>query len=242
MTFCLVFFSVSQSKLPGYILPAIPAASLLFAREFVTLAPQRARLFGAVTFLLGLGMFAAAEIVGAARIHAVRDSAQVLYSLLRCLLSLAIPNILLGLGFAVSKNRRFQNSCGVLAVASLTCSLLFADRILRDLQPIYWKQKDLALQLVAHGVPPERTFAYLAVDRSTRYAVNFYLRREIPDWDKSSQEEAFVISGSIDCKRLRKEGYDCQEVPLGNAAEGWSVSHVMPKTSVSGAAGSGQPK
>ena len=242
MAFSLVFFSVSQSKLPGYILPAIPAAGLLLAWGFVKLAPKRARLFGAVTLLLGLAMFVAAEIVGAARIHAVRDSAPLLYSLLRCLLSLAIPNILLGLGFVVSKNRRFENSCGVLAVVSLTCFLLFADKILQDLRPIYWRQKDLTLQLVAHGVPTERTFVYLAVDRSTRYAMSFYLHREITDWDRTSQEEAFVISGSIDCKRLRKEGYDCQEVPLGNAAEGWSVSHVMPKTSVCGPAGSGESK
>lgn len=242
MTFCLLFFSISQSKLPGYILPAIPAAGLLLARGFVTLAPQQRRLFGALILALGLALFVVSEFVGTMRIHAVRDSATLLFVVLRVFLSLAIPNILLGLGFVVSKNRNFQNSCMVLAIASLTCFLFFAGGILRDLQPIYWGQKDLALQLLAHGVPPERTFEYLAVGRSTRYAVNFYLHREIPDWDENPRADAFIISGSIDCKRLKKRGYDCEEVPLGNSAEGWSVSHVTPRISVSGAAGSGQSK
>ena len=38
--FCLVFFSISKSKLPGYILPAIPPIALLFSRAYVRLVPQ----------------------------------------------------------------------------------------------------------------------------------------------------------------------------------------------------------
>ena len=242
MAFCLVFFSISRSKLPGYILPAIPPAALLFTRGLVTVTPRNRRLFGEVIAALGLLLLFAVELVGATRIHAVRNSGPVLFALSRILLSLAIPNLLLGLGFVLWTIRRFQNTCLALAIASLTCFLFFADTILRNLQPIYGTQKELALQLVALGVPPERIFEYLAVDRSTRYALNFYLHREIPNWDESSRVEAFVISGSIDCGRLKTRGYDCEEISLGYPAVGWYVSHVTAKTSVSDAASSGQPK
>src|SRR5262249_22541505 len=45
VAFCLVFFSLSRSKLPGYILPAVPAIGLLLARSITTLAPGNERVF-----------------------------------------------------------------------------------------------------------------------------------------------------------------------------------------------------
>src|SRR5208337_2374591 len=39
--FCLVFFSISKSKLPGYILPSIPPIGLLFSRAYVHLVPEK---------------------------------------------------------------------------------------------------------------------------------------------------------------------------------------------------------
>ncbi len=41
--FCLVFFSASQSKLPGYILPAIPPIGLLLSRAYVVLSNRQER-------------------------------------------------------------------------------------------------------------------------------------------------------------------------------------------------------
>ncbi len=38
--FCLLFFSISKSKLPGYILPAVPPIGLLLSRAYVRLVPQ----------------------------------------------------------------------------------------------------------------------------------------------------------------------------------------------------------
>jgi 4-amino-4-deoxy-L-arabinose transferase-like glycosyltransferase len=241
IVFCLLFFSASQSKLPGYILPAIPPAGLVLSRGFLLVTPENRRVFGAITLVIGLALFVFAEFVGAIRIHAVRDSAQVLFALLGVLLALAVPNILLALGFLVSKNRGFQNGCLCAAVVALAVSMFLADRVLRDLQPIYWRQKDLALQLKGHRVPLDRVFVYLAVDRSTRFAINFYLHRDIPDWNEDANADAYLISGHIDCERFRKSGFACEGVPLGSPAEGFSVSHIIPGASASRSpTGSGQ--
>lgn len=240
--FCILFFSISQSKLPGYILPAIPPIGLLLSRGFTELVSERRRAFGLVTLIVGLALFAIAEFVGALRIHAARNSATVLFALLRVLLAITIPNVLLGLAFLVSKSRAFHTACLTAATLVLTVSMISADRVLRDLQPIYWPQKDLALQLLVHHVPPERTFTYRAVTRSTRFIISFYLRQEITDWTPTADTDAYVISGSMDCSRLRKEGFDCGDVALGSDAESWSVSHITPKRSVSGSNGRGQPQ
>jgi 4-amino-4-deoxy-L-arabinose transferase-like glycosyltransferase len=242
ITFCLVFFSISQSKLPGYILPAIPPILLFLARSFVTLGPNSRRAFGTVHVAFGLGLFGIAEFLGPLRIHAVRDSAVILFVLVRVFLLLAIPNLFMGLAFLLSKNGRIQNSLPVLAMASLACSIFFADRILKDLQPIYWREKDFASQLLAHSVPKDRTYLYWAVNRNTRYALSFYLHRELLDWDQDAEADGYVVSGSVDCRRLRESGFTCEEIPLGAAAEGWSVSHVMAKASANRPPGSGKPE
>jgi 4-amino-4-deoxy-L-arabinose transferase-like glycosyltransferase len=226
IAFCLVFFSVSQSKLPGYILPAIPPVLLLLARSLVAWVPNRRRAFGAVHLVFGLGLFGVAEFLGFLRIRAVTDSAVLLFVLVRVFLLLAIPNLLVGLAFLLSRSGRTQNFLLALAMASLTCSILFADRVLEDLQPIYWREKNLAAQLLAQGVPKDRIYLYLAVNRNTRYALSFYLHRELVDWDQNAEADGYVVSGSVDCRRLRKRGFSCEEVPLGASAEGWSVSHV----------------
>jgi 4-amino-4-deoxy-L-arabinose transferase-like glycosyltransferase len=229
ITFCLVFFSISQSKLPGYILPAIPPILLFLARSLVTRVPRSRRAFGAVHLVFGLGLFGAAEFLGPLRIRAVTDSAVILFVVVRVFLLLAIPNLLVGLAFWPSKNRHMQNSLLALAMASLTCSIFFADRILEDLTPIYWRERDLAAQLLAHRVPKDRTYLYSAVGRNTRYALSFYLHQELLDWDQNAEAGGYVVSGSVDCRGLRKRGFSCEEVPLGASAEGWSVSHITAK-------------
>jgi len=242
ITFCLVFFSLSQSKLPGYILPAIPPILLVLARSFVTWAPHSRRAFGAVHLVFGVGLLGVAEFLGPLRIRAVTDSTVILFVMVRVFVLLAIPNLLMGFAFWPSKSVRLQNSLLALALASLTGSIFFADRILEDLRPIYWREKDLASQLLAHGVPQDRTYLYLAVNRNTRYALSFYLHRELLDWDQNTEADGYVVSGSVDCGRLRKRGFSCEEVPLGASAEGWSVSHVTAKSSASSPASSGKPQ
>src|SRR5262249_49104046 len=59
--FCVVFFSLSKSKLPGYVLPAVPAAALPLSGVFSTETPLGRRAKGfllAFTSILFLSFFA----------------------------------------------------------------------------------------------------------------------------------------------------------------------------------------
>jgi 4-amino-4-deoxy-L-arabinose transferase-like glycosyltransferase len=55
-SFCLVFFTISRSKLPGYILPAIPAIGLLLARAIVKLGPTRRWSFALTSLVPGIAL------------------------------------------------------------------------------------------------------------------------------------------------------------------------------------------
>ena len=66
----VVFFSVSHSKLPGYVLPAVPAILLLFARHYPALSEplRRAPAFACVASGLALTLLAGALPVLSARL------------------------------------------------------------------------------------------------------------------------------------------------------------------------------
>ncbi|HKR13213.1 MAG TPA: glycosyltransferase family 39 protein [Pyrinomonadaceae bacterium] len=51
----IVFFSFSGSKLPGYILPALPAASLLITDRLLSVSTWPLRMTGVICFVLGVG-------------------------------------------------------------------------------------------------------------------------------------------------------------------------------------------
>ncbi len=51
----IVFFSFSGSKLPGYILPALPAASLLITDRLVSSSKWPLQVTGVICFVLGVG-------------------------------------------------------------------------------------------------------------------------------------------------------------------------------------------
>jgi 4-amino-4-deoxy-L-arabinose transferase-like glycosyltransferase len=65
----VVFFSASHSKLPGYVLPAVPAILLLFARHYPAMSERlrRAPAFACVASGLALALLAAALPILSAR-------------------------------------------------------------------------------------------------------------------------------------------------------------------------------
>ena len=54
--FCLVFFAISRSKLPGYILPAIPAIGFLLARAITKFGAMRRWSFSITSLLPGIAL------------------------------------------------------------------------------------------------------------------------------------------------------------------------------------------
>jgi hypothetical protein len=226
--FCLLFFSISQSKLPGYILPAIPPLGLLMARCCVALVQSNRRSLGAALLIFGFGLFVISEFLGKIHIHAMANSETVLAAALRVCLLLSIPNIFLGTGFLFSTSKRKQQFALVLATLGLLFGLSFADKLLVDLGVDPWSPRALTSQLNAHHVPIEH-LSIFSMGRAERLSLNFYLHRELKDWDHDPNAESYVISGWRRCEHLRKEGYECVDVPIGSPASGWFVSHVTPK-------------
>jgi 4-amino-4-deoxy-L-arabinose transferase-like glycosyltransferase len=238
--FVVLFFSLSQSKLPGYVLPAAPAVALLLVRGCDGLAAEYKKSFGLTLAAFALGYLVISQFAARPNLH-LNSASQMLQSWAAfLLLSIALANFIFVLGFVSFKNRSLRNSVASLCVVSILLSLLFTGKLVSGLASI--SSKDLAVQLLAQHVPPDHTFVYGGMGRSFRYGLNFYLAREVLDWDENPNGEAYVLSGSGRCVHLITQGFDCTDVPLGSSSPGWFVSHVTPKSSADSLPSSRQPQ
>jgi 4-amino-4-deoxy-L-arabinose transferase-like glycosyltransferase len=176
--FCLAFFSISQSKLPGYILPAVPAIGLFLAQSHVHLVPRFARslqrlqlivsLIGAATGILFLGVLGTSFVPH--RLGPVRSA-----SIGLVVLGFALANLLLCLREKyITPGFNLSTLC---VVPVLTLVLLFPQLAAPWLSPDL-SGKALARDLIASGVSLDEV-SVLQMNRGQEYSLNFYLHREM---------------------------------------------------------------
>ena len=240
--FVLLFFTISKSKLPGYILPAVPALALLLARSCGSLAIERRKSFG-----VSLAVFALAFVIASALIVKLPQNApwttrQVQLGLSFVFGMIAMANTILAAAFLWDGDRWKLNMVAALCVVPMLFAFMIADKPLAAVD--LFSSKSLAIQLLAQRVPPDRTFIYRGMGRSLRYGLNFYLEWEVLDWDENPNAEAYILSGSGSgrCAHLKTQGFNCADVSLGSSSPGWFVSHVTPKNSADSLPRSGQPQ
>jgi 4-amino-4-deoxy-L-arabinose transferase-like glycosyltransferase len=238
--FAVLFFSLSQSKLPGYILPAVPALALLLACACASLAMERRKSFGASLAAFALVCYAVSELSDRIHLHLNLAGQLLKFTITFVLGMIALANVPLAVGFLCIRSRGIRLLAASTCVVPVLFVLLNVNDLVSGLVPL--SSRDLVSQLQAHHVPADRTFLYQGMGRSLRYSFNFYIHREVPDWNQNPAREAYVVSGTFSCAHLKKQGFECTDVLLGSPPSDWFVSHVTPKNSADSLPGSGQPQ
>jgi 4-amino-4-deoxy-L-arabinose transferase-like glycosyltransferase len=202
--FPVLFFSASQSKLPGYILPAMPPLALLCAVA-VARAISGARP-GIKLVLTGIaGTWIALGVAGA--IAAPRNFDLILFfnrlvvapGILFAAIPLAAAGILLFAAF------RRKPATAVLLCAALTAGIVeFASL---KILPVF--DSDVSArphaEFMHNDQHPDRIFTY-ELSRSWNWGLAFYFRRELPEWLPSDSEPALVLTTSAGLKQIEKLG------------------------------------
>ena len=231
--FCILFFSTSQSKLPGYILPALPPMALLLARSYVGERSRRPRLFlwlqcgvGATAILVAIVVWSLP--FGASRItaHVATGAGWVLALLGNANLLLAIPPRKNFAGFVV----RAMCVAPVLLIV-LVFRPLAGDFLARDPSGRYLAAEVEKLQATSDAL---RAGFYVArMTRGQQYSLSFYLHREVPDWESARPTDSLVIvpSPSVSCGALITPPWSCSGAPIELGSTGWSIYRVT-KTDV----------
>jgi 4-amino-4-deoxy-L-arabinose transferase-like glycosyltransferase len=198
--FPVLFFSLSQSKLPGYILPAIPPLGLLLASACHRFANPESTLHRAISTALAL-TWAAMGLSAGFLIHRLPPGAQA--SSFRAIFLcgvLATGGSLAILALGVLRRR------GVLLISALLVASLVeiaGARILPALDP-YISARPHA-ELLRNDRRPERIFTF-HLNRSWTYGLAFYLSRELPEWSPRDPEAALVLTNPKGLEEIRKLG------------------------------------
>jgi 4-amino-4-deoxy-L-arabinose transferase-like glycosyltransferase len=184
--FPLLFFSLSQSKLPPYILPSIPPTSLILAaalaRALRTHCRQHKLLLpslGAASAALGLLFLlrTPARLLGA-------DTAPVGHAYAFCLTALIGGALVVTLALLRKLHASFfiaALTTAALALAALTTILLRLDASL---------SARTAASAVAQLNPQ-----IFHLNRSTEFGLDFYLHRELTEWSPAQQGAATIVAG-----------------------------------------------
>jgi len=205
--FCCVFFTISRSKLPGYILPALPAIGLIVSRSAVSLAPTRPRSFG-------LASVSAAVLFAAAFVAMRGYDQRLLKNLIAfapliglILVALVIANALLGVFFLFSH----RNAALVAGILPILLVFPAADVILPFTPVSILSARYLAYQLEANHVPL-RDLRVAGIKRNTLYGLNFYLRTDLQEWDGDPSHETYVLAtGRLPCSKI-PEAVSCSDL------------------------------
>jgi len=227
--FCILFFSASASKLPGYILPAFPPIGLLIAHSCVSLAPGRlfsfrvahfsaaALLFLGLTFTTGLASPGKAGFAGGAIVVA----------------ALAIANLLMGVFFVNAAGVKAGRAIAALAVAPMLIALLFARQIVTFFFYYDPSGRTIARELEQRQIPADQLS--VALKRDMQYSLNFYMHQEIRSWDGNTATGAYLLTNRKDCQHLVRPRFVCQRVSFDeNDATGEFLFRLLPGDSAAG--------
>jgi 4-amino-4-deoxy-L-arabinose transferase-like glycosyltransferase len=204
--FPFLFFSFSQSKLPGYILPAIPSLALLIAvglqRRILAPKSQPSLVASARCAFIVVGItwivMAFSAVHWLNRLPAA--SRDVSGKMILQISIIAVAGGIVIVALALLRNR------GALLLSLFMVALcveLAGARVLPALDPFISTRFHGEL-LRSHRYP-DRVFTF-HLTRSLQYGLNFYLGREVAEWPAADADAALVLTTPQGLDEIRKMG------------------------------------
>ncbi len=199
--FTFTFFTLSKSKLPGYILPAVPPLILLAAHS-VSLRLQKkvagerwVGIMAGITLMgVGGGTLASLDRIPFAVDYSPPQPFA--WAILVVLLG-GIASIILGV---------LRRPSAALSACVLSLILAIPLSMTGDSQR--------ALNAAISAGPIDRSFASenasaYKLSRSFQYALNFYQHREVPEWSPDATQRGWVFVQASQVNELRPLGLKC---------------------------------
>jgi 4-amino-4-deoxy-L-arabinose transferase-like glycosyltransferase len=205
--FPVLFFSLSQSKLPSYILPAIPAVALLCAVGTARAvdrgrSPQIFLAGGIGLTLLALGIAALAAVH---RIpwEALNYQFTPAFVAIVSRLALAFVAGVVLFILAAALNGRFAYAIALCALF-IALSVETANHALLPIVDRLYSARPHAA-LMHNDLHPDRIFTY-HLSRSWVWGLAFYFHRELPEWSPQDPNAALVLTTPAGLAEIRKLG------------------------------------
>jgi 4-amino-4-deoxy-L-arabinose transferase-like glycosyltransferase len=222
--FPLLFFSTSKSKLPGYILPAIPAFILLTAFAMASQLKIKR-----VPVPAGFAVIALTPVVVITAISLAVSSIDYLggfglYGTLGGFLSFFALTVVL-----VLASQKMHQATVLSGVLAWICFALLTNRVaIPRLEPRV-SARSIA-QKVLDAPDIQRNVETFRLRRDFEYELDFYLHRQVVEWDASDTSPRYVVASlsgmlELDIRRIPYEvlswsGTDATLLKVGSSARG----------------------
>ena len=206
----LIFFSISKSKLPGYILPSILPFALLTAMSLAkALCEPKVPMPGGYAVLALTPVLAVTAASGTIYL----EHSSFLPS--KFALALAIIALVMGtacLVFALSRRKVLLLVSGVICVIA---SVEATDIGALPRVDIFISPRQVA-QIVRELPQTAGTIVTLRLHRGWQYGLNFYLHREIAEWSGNTNEPAIMIVSPDGIAELRRKHVEYSVIDDGS--------------------------
>jgi 4-amino-4-deoxy-L-arabinose transferase-like glycosyltransferase len=221
--FPVVFFSLSKSKLPGYVLPAVPPLGLLMAQALSVRANKILPGDRWVEITSGVTLLAIALLTA--------------LQFERTPLGFA-PLIIAIVGFASLILNNLSRTVLINAIALIVVVVLTPRGNTREILDgrLSARAAPAAAAMIWKEYSPERSSTY-KLRRSFQYSLNFYFHRELPGWSPAQAQPGWVYAPAREISALRDLGLNCPFNALRHA-----VIVCEDPGSVNRRPGSGQPQ
>jgi 4-amino-4-deoxy-L-arabinose transferase-like glycosyltransferase len=231
--FCVLFFSVSQSKLPGYLLPALPAVGLILAHALTSTARIPRWLLRVALWLFSLLLFLPLAFVGLLAPHFPGQNERIVTGVCAIVALMGAANLLLAF-FGRPAREKYPLP---LRAAACVLPVLVAAMLGYFIAPSFLKLdpsgRTLALELQLRNIP-ESELAVGWMSRGQHYSLNFYLHQEIGDWNPENSRKEYVLTDVRGCRNLTPIPFACEPVPFDEQATGVFLYHVVMPGSMQG--------
>jgi 4-amino-4-deoxy-L-arabinose transferase-like glycosyltransferase len=200
----VIFFSFSESKLPGYVLPSVPPLALLCSvalTHATSTRPSTARM-DTKTIAAGVGVTWIA--LGIASLYwmrrlpaAARDSAG------HGISTVAAVAVAGGVGVAALGILRKRVWVALALALVAVCTEGISVGVLPPLDPFFSARWHA--QFLRNDLHPDRIFTY-KVPRSWNYGLAFYMQRELPEWSPNDPNAALILTDQRGMREIQQLG------------------------------------
>jgi 4-amino-4-deoxy-L-arabinose transferase-like glycosyltransferase len=221
--FPILFFSLSQSKLPGYIVPSIPPLFLLLSRALDRVFSSAINMSAGLVGITG-AMFPILAAALEAAVRRVGHSFDVPSSRVIALLILTGTGGVIAAGFSL----RRRPAAGLTALMLLVVAML----VFMNTEVLPFADSRLSARrasLESFRVnPSSRDVAVCELNRDWHYGLNYYFGRDLPEWTPGAPMPEWLFTNERNAIGLRRFGDRIHEVSRAGAPFAVLI-HVSPE-------------
>jgi len=194
--FPILFFSFSQSKLPGYILPVIPPLFVLLGRWASESARGKLRTVIRTLEWTGALLLLSTIQVGVAAMAGIHERFAEYF--LAC-----FAVFLFGIAIALLALKKRPTAALVLVVLLVILSVEFANFAVLPPLDSEISSRHLAQELLKAGATGDNLAVY-DLPRAWNYGLDFYFKRNLPEWVPDRTDPEWIVGWVMQDRRIEE--------------------------------------